>query len=495
VHIGAIVGRGLTNTTYLDVALREMQKGHPRLSGWLGCAKTDAFGEMKKRESRISKFKELSRDDEEQLSLLADDDEDGEESGFGSLQPLPKPGYRSRSEQMRALSDMSSEAVLSPEPVTKMSLFVAAQSPPKPERKKQPSNGSAPSEKSKRCNPQFGIISNIVSSLSGFRNDIDRRDLISIGVAVGFAAAFGAPVGGLLYSLEEASSFFSITLMWRTLAATALGTFMIAIYHGDLSRYSILSLSAVDDASVNDTGNSAFMNRFAEIPWYIIIGIGGGLLGSVFNQSYKVTSYGRAKYYGDYKLTEVAVISFLTSSVTFLLPILLPESWTCTDVRPGEDGIGGSDTRYDDLFNCQPGQFNQVAAILLGSRDDALNDILNDPSMFNASTLLMCGLVFLFLMMITFGVALPSGLFMPTLLTGSSFGGFAGIMIQRYYLETIVPAHMALLGAAAMLGGVQRTTVSLCVILMEATGQTKVRRAMLSIFTAIPFPHRESPDD
>jgi H+/Cl- antiporter ClcA len=78
--------------------------------------------------------------------------------------------------------------------------------------------------------------------LARFRNDTDRRDLISIGVATGFAAAFGAPVGGLLYSFEEASSFFTIPLMWRTLVATSLGTFVIATYHGDLSDFSVLSL-------------------------------------------------------------------------------------------------------------------------------------------------------------------------------------------------------------------------------------------------------------
>lgn len=255
--------------------------------------------------------------------------------------------------------------------------------------------------------------------------------------------------------------------MWRTLAATALGTFMIAIYHGDISRYSILSLGNYDENTTPPTNADAFLTRFQEIPWYILIGIGGGILGSVFNQSYKITSYGRARIYGDFKLTEVAVVSFLTSTVTFLLPVLLPKSWACSDVKSDED-MG------EDQFNCPEGQFNQLGAILLGSRDDALNDILSDPTTFHASTLLMCGLVFLFLMIITFGVSLPSGLFMPTLLTGSSLGGFAGMMIQRHVLETVDPAQIALMGAAAMLSGVQRTTVSLCVILMEATGKTKV---------------------
>jgi len=467
VHTGAIIGRGLTNTTYLDVALREMQKGHPCLSGWIGCAKTDAFGEKSVRESLAKVVRFPRRDDEEQLSLIMDDEED---TDFGTLQQLPG-NYSSRSEAMQAISNMNSEDGIAPVPVTKTSLFVTSgASLPKPEaiKNKQKSDATL---KMGPFNPRLGIFSNVVSSLSGFRNDIDRRDLITIGVAVGFAAAFGAPVGGLLYSIEEASSFYSLFLMWRTLAATALGTFMIAMYHGDLSRYSILSLGDV----VSNTDNMEFMNRFREIPWYIIIGVAGGLIGALFNESYKVTSYGRAKIYGNWKMTEVAVVSLLTTSITFLLPFLLPVSWACVKMRPQEEGRNDESTETANQFNCQPGEFNQVAAILLGSRDDALNDILTDPTTFQASTLLMCGLVFLFLMVITFGVSLPSGLFMPTLLTGSSLGGFAGMMIKEHAVPTVVPAHMALLGAAAMLGGVQRTTVSLCVILMEATGQTKVR--------------------
>lgn len=65
--------------------------------------------------------------------------------------------------------------------------------------------------------------------LAKFHNDADRRDFISMGAAVGFAAAFGAPVGGVLFALEEAASFFDGKLMWRTLTATTTCCFTIAL--------------------------------------------------------------------------------------------------------------------------------------------------------------------------------------------------------------------------------------------------------------------------
>lgn len=49
-----------------------------------------------------------------------------------------------------------------------------------------------------------------------FKNDRDRRDLITCGAAAGMAAAFRAPVGGVLFAFEEMASW-CVLLIWYSL--------------------------------------------------------------------------------------------------------------------------------------------------------------------------------------------------------------------------------------------------------------------------------------
>jgi hypothetical protein len=59
-------------------------------------------------------------------------------------------------------------------------------------------------------------------------SDSDHREFISAGTAAGISAAFGAPVGGVLFAMEEACSFWSRKTAWRCFMAAVFATFTMA---------------------------------------------------------------------------------------------------------------------------------------------------------------------------------------------------------------------------------------------------------------------------
>ena len=315
----------------------------------------------------------------------------------------------------------------------------------------------------------------VSQDLAHFSTDAERRDLVAIGAAAGFAAAFGAPIGGLLFSIEEASSFFDHSMFLKTLVATSIATFCLAVHHGNLSDYSIIPLGNFQSPNEN-----IFLNRVAELPLYLVVAVVGGILGGVFCKLWMMLQLCRKRITDPrsnmiYRICEIAFVSILTSSLTYFIP---RSKWTCRFVTATDDLVDDDAINvhrsHDHQFDCPPGEINELADIFFGSRENAISAILSDPTQFNPWSLFTVGAVFFPLLIFTSGTSIPSGIFMPTFLIGSSLGGAAGIFFKDMISAHIAPSTFALLGAAALLAGIQRSTVSLCVILVEGTGQVKV---------------------
>uniref|UniRef100_A0A8C1YQF0 Chloride channel protein n=1 Tax=Cyprinus carpio TaxID=7962 RepID=A0A8C1YQF0_CYPCA len=283
------------------------------------------------------------------------------------------------------------------------------------------------------------------------RNEAKRREVLSAAAAVGVSVAFGAPIGGVLFSLEEVSYYFPLKTLWRSFFAALVAAFTLR--------------------SINPFGNSRLVLFYVEFhsPWhllelipFILLGIFGGIWGTT--------------RLGHYPVLEVLVVTAVTALLAF------PNSYTRMSTSELISELFNDCGLLDSSQLCN---YANVSVTKISS--DALPDRPAGPDVYTAMWQLSLALVFKMLItVVTFGMKVPSGLFIPSMAVGAIAGRLLGVGMEQlaYYhhdwvifrgwcspgADCITPGLYAMVGAAACLGGVTRMTVSLVVIMFELTG-------------------------
>ncbi|XP_075880015.1 H(+)/Cl(-) exchange transporter 7 isoform X1 [Nelusetta ayraudi] len=314
-----------------------------------------------------------------------------------------------------------------------------------------------------------------------FRRDTEKRDFVSAGAAAGVSAAFGAPVGGVLFALEEGASFWNQMLTWRIFFASMVSTFtlnfFLSIYHqktGDLSNPGLINFGRFE-------GDTVTYNLY-EIPLFIAMGAIGGLLGALFNVlNYWLTIF-RIRYVHRpcLQVMEAMLVAAVTATVSFTM-IYFSNDCQPLDQEHAEE--------YPLQLFCADGEYNSMATAFFNTPERSVRSLFhNQPGTYNPLTLGLFTLTYFFLACWTYGLAVSAGVFIPSLLIGAAWGRLCGILLATISSTGSTwadPGKYALIGAAAQLGGIVRMTLSLTVIMVEATGNvTYGLPIMLVLMTA-----------
>uniref|UniRef100_A0A8C0K540 Chloride voltage-gated channel 6 n=1 Tax=Canis lupus dingo TaxID=286419 RepID=A0A8C0K540_CANLU len=184
--------------------------------------------------------------------------------------------------------------------------------------------------------PQFQSISlrKIQFNFPYFRSDRDKRDFVSAGAAAGVAAAFGAPIGGTLFSLEEGSSFWNQGLTWKVLFCSMSATFTLnffrsGIQFGSWGSFQLPGLLNFGEFKCSDSDKKCHLWTAMDLGFFVVMGVIGGLLGATFNcLNKRLAKYRMRNVHPKPKLVRVLeslLVSVVTTVVVFTASMVLGE--------------------------------------------------------------------------------------------------------------------------------------------------------------------------
>jgi chloride channel protein, CIC family len=238
-----------------------------------------------------------------------------------------------------------------------------------------------------------------------------RRQMIAAGAGAGLAAAFNAPIAGVLFIIEE---------LLQDLSGITLGTAIIASFIGGV----VSRLLGGGSLQLNlEVTKSLSSFTITEIPFYLLLGVCAGVFAALFSQGliYSIKIYRRLHISLPLRVALAGLISGIIMSI-------LPQEF--------RDNTGLREF------------------VIMGSANVPMAAIA-----FVAQFVLT---------LIAFGSGAPGGLFAPSLILGSALGHLIGAS-EVYLLGIGSTTTYALAGMGAFFSGVSKVPITAIVIVFEMT--------------------------
>ncbi|KAI7306151.1 chloride channel protein 3 [Hortaea werneckii] len=282
-------------------------------------------------------------------------------------------------------------------------------------------------------------------------NEARKREAFSAAAASGISVAFGSPIGGVLFSLEQLSYYFPDKTMWASFVCAMVAAVTLQAF--DPFRTGKLVLYQVSYHS----GWHAF-----ELVPFALIGILGGLYGAMFIKlNMRIASWRASarNMFVQRPVLEVLIVAFATALISFPVTFLRAQSSELVEHLFAEC----KDIQDDYLGLCRAG-------------------IANTGVIF---ALILSGLLGFLLTTVTFGLQIPAGILLPSMAIGAIYGRVVGLVMEVWQqqhpnfiafstcepdIPCVTPGTYAVIGAASALAGATRMTVSIVVIMFELTG-------------------------
>lgn len=259
-----------------------------------------------------------------------------------------------------------------------------------------------------------------------FKRDIkDRNYLITSGASAGLAGAFGAPMAGVMFSLEEIHRYLSSKLLICVFLASIAADFVGRRFFGIQTAFNI---------HVNYSLN---ISPYFQFSLYIIF----GLIIAFFGKLFTFTLIKTQDIFNEIKLPRYIKIT-IVMTLSFILCIVFPE------VTGGGHDLAESLVHKQELI----------------------------------SILIIIFLVKLLFTAISYATGFAGGIFLPMLVLGAIIGKIFGETLDIIWLTgDDFTVHFVVLGMAAYFVSVVRAPITGAILILEMTGSFDLLLAIATV--------------